>query len=158
MRHVVKMKTSSRESFESGDGSPSATRPGHRVGPSMFADNLCSDGFQESESEDASQDYFVDLRVGSKALNASSKGCGDGNGCSDGSSDVWDDCRQGPCVISSLHIRSVIKHDSMCMVSNTGSPVAQIARAFCVKILRQCKDNDGPVSYTHLTLPTNREV
>ena len=72
--HVVKMKTSSRESFESGDGSPSATRLGHRVCPSMFADNLCSDGFLESESEDASQDYFVDLRVGPKASNASSKG------------------------------------------------------------------------------------
>ena len=54
--------------------------------------------------------------------------------------------------ISGLHIRSVIKHDRMCTVSNTGSPVAQIARAFCVKILRQCKDNDGRICAVHVSL------
>ena len=65
----------------------------------MSADDLSSDGFLESE-EDASQDSFVELRVGSKATKASkasSKGCGDGNG----SSDVSDDCTQGPCASSS---------------------------------------------------------
>jgi len=67
----------------------------------MSADNLSSDGFLESESEDAGQDGFVELRVGSKASKASSKGCGDGNGSSDGSSDVSDDCKQGPCASSS---------------------------------------------------------
>ena len=84
------------------DGAPSATRQGHRVGPSMPADSLSSDDFLELESEDCSQDGYVDLRVaGSKASKASSKGCGNGNDSSDGNGDLSDDCTGGPCASSS---------------------------------------------------------
>ena len=40
-------------------GAPSATRPGHRVRPSMPADSLSSDDFLELESQDGSQDVML---------------------------------------------------------------------------------------------------
>ena len=67
----------------------------------MPADSLSSDDFLQSDSEDGSEDGFVELRVGSKASKASRKECGNGNDSSDSSGDFSDGCTQGPCASSS---------------------------------------------------------
>ena len=80
---------------------PISHLPGTSRRSSMPADSLSSDDFLQSDSEDGSEDGFVELRVGSKASKASRKECGNGNDSSDSSGDFSDDCTQGPCASSS---------------------------------------------------------
>ena len=69
---------------------PVSHPPGHLVGPSMSAGNQSSDGWLDTESDDASKDSSDALRVARGASNASSNG-----------SDYSDDCKAGACATSS---------------------------------------------------------
>ena len=49
----------------------------------------------------------------------------------------------------------VLLHEDACQVRGVGAQVLAVLRAFLVSLLYR---RGVPVSYTHLTLPTNREV